>query len=237
MKRPVLSLALAALFSPLPVAAGPVSEFEAAYRDAYATYRAALFKTNSGDAAGSAMVGNALSEKWTALLDTWEAAPPPHYEDDPGFSDTLEQVAWLISKSSGEIVEGDLHGAHETLEGVREELAALHARNNIETFSDRMNAYHAEMEHVLMTDLSTLDAAAIDMLQERAAILDYLARDLLSSPPPGGRDSPEYTALEAAFEASVAQLLAATRAGDPAAIREAVKGLKKPYAMLFVKFG
>ncbi|MDQ2090620.1 hypothetical protein [Marimonas arenosa] len=234
--RPV-SLALALLFAPLAATAGPVADFETAYRDAYATYRKALFLTNSGDTAGSAEAAHALSDKWTALRDSWEAAPPPHYEDDPGWRDTLVQVAWLINRSSGQIVEGDLNGAHETLEGVREELAALHDRNGIESFSDRMNAYHAEMEHVLMTDLSTLDAAAIDALQERAALLHYLARDLLAAPPPEGRDNPDFDALAKTFEASVAAFLAAARAGDAEAIRKAAAGLKKPYARLFVKFG
>ena len=228
---------LAALLLAQSALAGPVADFETAYRAAYADYRQALFATNAGDAAASAAARSALSDRWTALRDRWEAAPPPHFEDDPGFTDTLAQVAWLINRSSGLIAEGNLHAAHETLEAIRDELSALHTRNRIETFSDRMNAYHAEMEHVLATDLSTLDAAAVAGLRERAALLDYLARDILSEPPPEGRNNPAYDALTVPFAASAAAFLAAARAGDPAAIRAAVKGLRKPYAMLFVKFG
>ncbi|MEZ5716097.1 MAG: hypothetical protein R3D85_13565 [Paracoccaceae bacterium] len=235
MKPSLAALAFLALT--LPARAGPVADFNAAYDAAWASYRQALFATNAGDTAASARARNALSDQWRALIDAWESTPPPHYADDPGFADTLEQVAWLINKSSGQIVEGDLHGAHETLEGIRDELAALHERNRIETFSDRMNAYHSMMEQVLRTDLSALDAAAIDRVQEDAALLAFLARDLLSSPPPAYWDNPDFDPLSQAFQASVAAFQDAARSGDPQAIRAAAAGLKKPYAKLFLKFG
>lgn len=235
MKRSLAALAVLALT--LPAQAGPIADFDTAYDAAWANYRQALFATNSGDAAASAAARTALSDQWSALIEAWEATPPPQYADDPGFADTLEQVAWLINKSSGQIVEGDLHGAHVTLEGIRAELAALHERNHIETFSDRMNAYHGVMEQVLASDLTTLDAAGIDRVQEQAALLAFLAKDLLSAPPPAYWDNPEFGALSEAFQASVTAFQDAARSGDPRAIRAAAKGLKKPYAKLFLTFG
>ena len=77
--------------------------------------------------------------------------------------------------------------SHATLEAVREAFGALHARNGIETFSDRMNAYHAQMEHILGLDLSALDAAGKQAMLEQAAVLAYLAQDVLAGPPGRGR--------------------------------------------------
>ncbi|WP_137701204.1 hypothetical protein [Marimonas lutisalis] len=219
-----------------PANAGPVADFEAQYRDAYASYRAALFTTNSGDAAAAEKATNSFSEKWQALIDAW-GNPPPHLENDDEYATTMLAVTAILVFARAQIGQGDLPGAHETLEGVRDLLSDLHARNAIETFSDRMNAYHAEMEHVLASDLSALDDAGIATLRERAAVLDYLARDLVGTPPPGAAGTPEYEALIKAFTTSVQELLTATRAGDAAAIKAAIGGLKKPYARLFLKFG
>lgn len=233
--KPVLSaLALAALLWPAAALSGPVRDFEQAYADMYASYRAALFMTNTGDAAASEKSHAALRMKWDSLGHDWAQTPPPHYADDPAWGLTLLGVAGLIDASGEQIAAGQLPQAHETLEGIRDALGDLHARNDIETFSDRMNAYHAEMEHVLAMDLAMIDRAA---MVERAAVLDYLARDLLAAPPHGADGDPAFAEASAPFAASVAAFLAAARSGDPAAIRAAVAGLRKPYAKLFLKFG
>ena len=100
-----------------------------------------------------------------------------------------------------------------------------------------MNAYHAEMEVILGIDLSAMDAAAKQVLLEHAAVLAYLAEDVLSAPPPAAPGNPEYAPLADAVQNSVDQFLAAARSGDEAALRSAIGGLKVPYSKLFLKFG
>lgn len=80
--------------------------------------------------------------------------PPPQYEDDGGFANTLKAVETLTAEAQGKVngckVEGgNLAKAHEALEGVRAQFGALHLRNGLHGFSDRMNACQARMVEVL----------------------------------------------------------------------------------------
>ena len=238
MRRTITPLALALLACAGPVFAGPVTDFEAAYGQMYAGYRSALFATNSGSAEKSAAALDGLRKDWDALVATYGQTRPPQYESDPRWSETIADVTGSIAKASEAVAKGDLPESHETLEAVREAFGALHARNGIETFSDRMNAYHAEMERIIGLDLSALDAAGKQTVLEHAAVLAYLAQDVLSAPPAtAATGNADYTSLSAAMQASVDALVTAARAGDDAAIKAAVGGLKVPYSKFFLKFG
>lgn len=237
MPRTTARLSIALLACLTPAFAGPVTDFEKAYGEMYAGYRSALFATNSGSAEKSATALKGLEQKWTALIAAYGENPPPQYEADPKWSETIADVTGSIAQASEAVAIGDLPGSHETLEAVREAFSALHARNGIETFSDRMNAYHAEMEQILGLDLSVLNAPTKQKVLEHAAVLAYLAQDVLMAPPAGAEANPDYAALSAAMQASVDQLVAAARTGDEAAIKTAVGGLKVPYSKFFLKFG
>lgn len=232
MKRIILPAVLAGLLSG-PVFAGPIADFNDAYQGMYARYRAALFQTNAGtaDVAEKALQGFAGS--WGKFVTAYGQTPPPHLVEDTGWSITITEVGKSLAVAQDEVAEGKLAEAHETLEHVRDIFSDMHARNGIVSFSDRMNAYHAEMEHLLGMDLSNgVDAG---LLRERAAVLKYLADDLVAHPPVAA--DAMYAALAKDFVTSVEAFLAATRSGEPAAIKASMKGLKKPYAKLFVKFG
>ncbi|MGE0586851.1 MAG: hypothetical protein AB7O39_17110 [Flavobacteriaceae bacterium] len=213
--------------------AGPVSDFESQFRQMYGSYRAALFRTNSGQKDASVAAMEDLTRKWEAIAGIYGAAPPPQYADDPEWTATVEAIEAEIGKAKEEIAAGKLSEAHETLEAVRDEVGRLHERNNVETFSDRMNAYHAHMEHVL--DM----AAGGDMkaLLENAAVLSYLAGDVLAVPPAEAAGSAEYAQLADDFRRSVDSFVAAARAGEPGAVKAAIDGLKVPYSKFFLKFG
>ena len=182
MKRFLLGgfFAVAALSS---ANAGPVSDFENAYRQMYGAYRTALFKTNTGDVGASTGAMANFTNQFDALSATYAAAPPPQYEDDPLWGDAMTEVTRLAAAAKARIDAGDLAQAHETLEGVREVFSALHLRNGVQTFSDRMNAYHAEMEHLLALDMAVLDGAMMSEIHERAAVLSYLAVVVIALPP------------------------------------------------------
>ncbi|GAB4267929.1 MAG: hypothetical protein Kow0013_18300 [Pararhodobacter sp.] len=220
-----------------PALAGSVADFEAAHAATHASYRTALFATGSGDAARAGVAMEELDNGWAGLMSQYRSSPPPQYEDDPLWGQTLTEVTDILDQATADVSAGDLEAAHLTLEGVRDALGALHARNNIETFSDRMNAYHAEMEAVLDIDLSELDAATRQRLLEHSAVLAYLARDVLAAPPAAAEGNAQYAQLAAAMQASVDQFVAAARAGDDDALRAAIAGLKVPYSRLFVNFG
>jgi hypothetical protein len=207
--------------------AGEVRDFEAKMRTAYADYRTALFATNSGKAEPSAKAVDAFEASWAPLA---AGTAPPQYADDPAFAATMADVAAIAAAADREIAAGDLAKAHATLEGIREAIGDLHGRNGVIGFSDRMNAYHARMEHVIGMDAS--DPAAI---AAEAAVLAYLLADVTAHPPAEADES--FKDLAAAVEVSVAKLKDAAAAADEAAIKAAVGGLKAPYSKLFLKFG
>ncbi len=237
LPRNIAPLSIAVLAFLAPAFAGPVTDFEAAYGEMYAGHRSALFATNSGNAGKSAAALQGLEKQWEALIANCGETPPPQYESDPDWGARIADVSDSIAKAGDAVAKGDLPASHETLEAVREAFSDLHARNGIETFSDRMNAYHADMEQILGLDLAALDAAGKQTLLEHAAVLAYVAQDVLSAPPANAKGSADLESQSAALQASVDQLVTAARAGDEAAIMTAVGGLKVPYSKFFLKFG
>ena len=155
MRRILLTATLLSATFAGAVTAGPVSDFEAAFRGLYGNYRTALFATNSGDAAKSVKAMGAFDASWSAMMAEYGTTPPPHYADDPEWGATLASVQARLAAASTEVAAGKLPAAHEALEGIRDDIGDLHDRNMIETFSDRMNAYHAAMEEVLAIDPAT----------------------------------------------------------------------------------
>jgi hypothetical protein len=227
-----LSTCLAVI--PASVMAGPFADAEMALRDAYGQYRAALFQSNAGNAEATGKAMQALGEKWGALELAWKDGAPPQYADDPALGETLTGVDQDIAEAAGMVSSGNLADAHLALEKVREKIGDLHMRNGIVTFSDRMNAYHAKMEEVL--DRGAPGPDGMTTLVEDAAVLAFLAEDIVAHPAPESSD-PAYSGLVDGFMKSVSALQSAVRAGDPDAAKAAIGNLKVPYSKLFAKFG
>jgi hypothetical protein len=237
MKRILLGGLLAtSVIWPWIAAAGSFADAEVQLRDAYGSYRTALFQSNSGDAEATGKAMQALDAKWMALSTDWATSKPPQYEDDADLEGTLSDVAGIIRQATAEVAAGDLPKAHITLEAVRAELDKLHQRNGIISFSDRMNVYHAEMETVLEIGAGELNDDRLAEVTDAAAVLHYLARDIVAHPAPEHADA-AYAPLVDDVVQSVETLRAATRSGDLAKVKEAIGGLKVPYAKLFAKFG
>ncbi len=215
--------------------AGSFADFEVAMRGAYGDYRAALFTTNAGKPDAAVKAVAAFQQNWAALMAANPSAPP-QYADDPAYAETLAKVAAIADSAAQEVAAGTLPKAHETLEAIRGEIGGLHERNGIVGYSDRMNAYHARMEEVLGKDYGGLDAAGLGTLREDAAVLAFLAADIQAHPPAEASD-PAYGKLLDGLMASVTALQDAARAGDAAAAKAALGGLKVPYSKLFLKFG
>lgn len=231
MRRTIMAaLVLAAMAG--PVFAGPVSDFENALRDAYGNYRMALFATNSGKREQSAQAVEAFAAKWGTLGDTWSQSPPPQYADDPQWLPTLVEIKQIIGKAATEIEAGKLPEAHNVLETIRDQIGQLHLRNGMVTFSDRMNAYHAKMEEVLNSEMTNPQE-----IHEGAAVLHYLAGEMLRFPPADAEGSAEFAALSKAVEQTSSDVLAAARSGDMEKLKAARQALKPAYAKLFMKFG
>jgi hypothetical protein len=239
MKRKILAGALAAFVGLSPFAAfgGPVADSEARLRGVYALYRGALFTTNHKDTSVARRDLRAFADQWRALATDWARMAPPQYADDPKLGGTLSSVSGTIAEADTKVARDDLAGAHESLERVRDEIAALRARNGLTNFSDDMNAYHEAMEHALQRFSPTGAAIDVNELREQASVLSYLAARLEKNAPANSRGDPRFEDGLKEVRASVDELLNAARAGDRERARKALEGLKRPYSMLFLKFG
>lgn len=200
---------------------------------AYAPYRAALLQTNLKDQGGTERALAAFETAWGKLMATYRSAPPPQYADDPAWAATIGAVEQALAKAKAEAAKKSLPAAHDALEQIRGEFAALRARNSVITFSDHVDAYHEKMEQILTAKYGD----DLPRLREDAAVLAHLAAHMRERAPASlARDAAFNEALQAVTESSMV-LLAATRNGDMAAVTKALKALKPAYARFFVKFG
>ena len=236
-----MRLAIHLLFAIGSLAALPAPAADAvtdAIQSAYVPYRAALFRTNSKAQLESEQAIAQAQQAWKSISERFAAKPPPPYDRDPQFADSLARVAAVYERSAQQIRDKQLPQAHETLEQARDLVAELRRRNDVVVFSDHMNAYHAEMEHLLEPASAALAAPHDWMaLMGRVGVLDYLARRLRSEAPAALLRDADFTPLLAAVEASVASLRAAALSQDAAAVRAAIGKLKGPYSRMFLKYG
>ncbi len=205
---------------------------------AYPPYRAALFRTNTQAQAEAKQALQQARASWQAVIEGHGKHPPAPYDRDPQVLATLTEVTRVYERADAQVQAGQLAEAHETLEGARGLMAELRRRNGVVTYSDHMNAFHAEMEHTL-AEGKTLDTSPQRLLplMGRVGVLDYLARRLRSEAPPTLAADPAFAAALQAVEQSVQALRDALLTQEPARIRPALEQLKKPYAQMFLRFG
>jgi hypothetical protein len=209
-----------------------------AMQSAYTPYRAALFKTNAKAQADSEQAIADARAQWRALSQRYAASAPVPYDRDAEFAATLKKVDEVLARAEAQIRAGDLATGHETLEAVRDLLGELRRRNGVVVYSDHMNAYHAEMERLLVDAPAQLSQpGGMLAVAGQAAVLDYLARRLKQEAPPDLVRNADFGGLVDAVLSSVTQLRAAIARQDAAAVRDAVGKVKGPYSRLFVRFG
>lgn len=218
-----------------PVSAGPFRVGEDEIRAAYADYRAALFRTNQNDAAASRATIDAFRAKWAALAAAWARQPPPQYADDPALGTTIQDVSATAEEAAKLTAAGRLADAHEVLERIRDQLAALRMRNGIRSFSDPVNAYHHQMEKIVLGTYNGFSAEGLAALRDDMAVLGHLAAEL-GKPGPWNRPAGVDAALPP-IHAAIAVVRAAMAGLDHDALRNAIKALKPPFARLFMQFG
>lgn len=235
--RLLQGLGMASASLALVAPAWAADPFTDAMQAAYAPYRAALFRTNSGDVQASRQAVEQASLAWAQVARQFTTAPAP-YDRDPAFARSLAEVAAVYDKAAAEVQTGQLTVAHDSLEAVRDILAKLRERNQVVVYSDHMNAYHEVMEHMLGLDPATLERPEGRMAaMAQTGALEHLAHQLQEKAPYQLRDQTEFKELLGGVQQSVAQLKNALLRQDANAARAALGKLKAPYSKLFLKFG
>lgn len=224
-----------ALVSPHAFAGDPATD---EIQRAYAPYRAALFRTNGNSQAEALQAIRDAQQAWKQVVARFGQKAPPPYDRDASFAASLARVGAIYDKAAAEIGNNQLSQAHETLEEARDVLGELRRRNQVVVFSDHMNTYHAEMEHVLTDGPKLLGTSGglLD-LAGRVGTLEFLAGRLGKEAPAELRGNDEFVTAARAVEKSVAELKAAVMKQDAAAIKEAIGRLKGPYSRMFLRFG
>ncbi|MBK6714339.1 MAG: hypothetical protein IPG57_04360 [Burkholderiales bacterium] len=218
--------------------------FTDAVQATYPAYRSVLFKTNSATQEECRQALAQAQSAWQQVAGRFAAGAPTPYDRDTQTSATLREVAAVYAQAGAEIERNQLKEAHETLEKVRDLLAAMRQRNQVVVFSDHMNAYHEQMEHVLTAGPGLLGGSgasgtsgSFTALALEVGALQHLAGRLSSQADAGLRANPEFNTLLKAVQQSVADLRAAVLAQDAAAAKAALGKVKGPYSRLFLRFG
>lgn len=234
-KIKAFGLAIALSSGTLALAADPVTDLMQA---ANGPYRMALYKTNgkSQDEAQQALLK--AQDMWGKLATQFSAKPAAPYDRDAGFAASVAEVSQVYDQALQQVHAGELTAAHNTLERVRDVMADMRHRNNVVVFSDHMNAYHSQMEVVLIHGSETLaQPKGMARLTAQAGALSYLAKQLEVQASADLKANPEFAALLQAVDQSVANVEAALLNQDEAAVKQAIGKLKGSYSKLFAKFG
>jgi hypothetical protein len=105
-------------------------------------------------------------------------------------------------------------------------------------FSDHMNAYHGQIEVIMLHGNEILaQPKGMLLLTAQAGALTYLTKQLEAQAPADLAKNAEFNSLLKAVNQSVVNLETALLSQDLAAVKEAVGKLKGPYSKLFAKFG
>ncbi len=230
-----LGLAISLALGAAAHAGDPVTDLMQA---ANAPYRMALYKTNgkSQDEAQQALTQ--AQQTWNKLSTEFGAKPAAPYDRDAKFAASVKEVSKVYDQALKEVAAGQLSQAHTTLEQVREVMADMRTRNNVVVFSDHMNAYHSQMEVIMIHGQDTLaQPKGMWLLTAQTGALSYLAQQLELQAPADLKANAEFTGLLKAVNQSVSQLEAALLNQNVEAVKAAAGKLKGPYSKLFAKFG
>jgi hypothetical protein len=114
----------------------------------------------------------------------------------------------------------------------------MRQRNNVVVFSDHMNAYHAQMEHVLIEGAKMLNQPnGLLLLTAQTGALEYLSAQMGTKAPVNLKSNPEFMSSLQLVQQSVAELKAALMTQDAGAVKAALSKVKAPYSKMFLKFG
>jgi hypothetical protein len=230
-----LSLAVALSLGALAHAADPVTDLMQA---ANAPYRMALYKTNGKVQEEAQQAVVQAQQAWNKLSLQVGAKPAAPYDRDPAFAASVAQASKVYEQALKEVSAGQLGDAHNTLEQVRDIMADMRQRNNVVVFSDHMNAYHSQMEVIMVHGNETLaQPKGMLLLTAQTGALTYLAKQLEAQAPADLAKNAEFVGLLKAVRQSVSNLEEALFNQDLAATKEATGKLKGPYSKLFAKFG
>lgn len=187
-----------------------------------------------------------LRQAWPALRDEL-AARPPVAGQAAAWRRALQRAGAQITQADAAVARGDWSRAHEALEPVREALMQVRRTAGFEYHVDRLTAFHAPMEDLVLAG-SKLQPGAVDAATRsrlERSFAEARARWLEVERHPADATVHRLSAARAAqlrqglagVDAALARLSDALRGSDNTALLAALRGVKPPFARSFTAFG
>lgn len=133
----------------LPTFASSYNEFAKDMKPAYLAWKNGLLTTKANNQNKSNKIVNKFLNEWKQLENKYKDNPPEELKQVNSFSKDISDITKVAKKSLNEINNGEVIGAHTTLEKVRYILWNIRAQAGIETLGDKLNDYHEIMEMIL----------------------------------------------------------------------------------------
>jgi hypothetical protein len=239
ISRPIVLVAL--LVATAAPRASELSDFHAAVADAYGFYRSAVFYLRTGNALVAGFELDQMRERWDALEARYAAAPPDAYSDLPDFAATLASIDERITAGSTAAAGGDAEAAAAALRPVRETLSAMRARAGVRMFSDCVDEVNAAMDALYAyrrrIPLDVEDAAQVNDVKGKAAVLDYVVGRCDAAAAPAVREDEEFRRLMDGMRASSRQIPTALDRKDATAVINLLRELHSFDRILYLRFG
>ena len=207
---------------------------------AYTHYRGAYSYLRTGNAALAALEIEQAQEKWRVVLSSFGKSPPDSFAADPLWHETLSGVAAALENALAKTDTGDLDAARQILAPVRQDLADLRRRNNVTTFSDRIDEISAAMEVLWQYRHAPPDFAAPDkarQLGSRAAVFAHMVNRAKAAAPLAVAESAEFQRLIAGALEGTDRIWLALERKNQALLVNTLRELRSFEQILFFKFG
>jgi hypothetical protein len=233
------------LASLLTFAAAPraseLSDFHSSVAQAYGFYRSAMFHLRTGNTMVAGFELSQMREQWEGLRTRYVAKPPDAYADLADFGSLLSSVGERAATAEEAIANGDAEAASEALAPVRGMLAQMRESAGVRVFSDHVDAVTAAMdalyEYRRKRPLDMQDAAQVNDVKAKAAVLHYLVQRCDAAARPEVRGDGEFRRLIDGMLASSADVPSSLDEKNETAVVNLLRELRSFERILYLRFG
>lgn len=203
---------------------------------AYGFYKKALSLTSKPDMQKKSIeiVGKFL-ESWTVVAGKYSQDAPTPFEKLPDYQNLIKKPLLIGQQALKELTEGDVKGAHGTLEGIRYLLWNMRVVSGQVSLSDKVNDFHEVMEIVLdkmHEDESTSNYRKVESRYGEWLEIKWEEHAMASADVFSGEREAFTLAMNGGRKA-ISELRIILAAGDVARAKAAGKGVKNAYKALF----
>ena len=230
---------IAALAAPT-ARGGELAAFNAEVAAADRHQRSAEFYLRTGNPAVAAIELDALAAAWEAIAGRYAASPPDAFAGDAAWSEVIGRYGERVAGAAKATEMSETESARQQLGEARAELAALRARNRVRVFSDELDELEAATAHLFefrREPPAPDDAARIDELKARAAVVVYLLRRCRERAPAAVAGDRAFTrSIDEGLD-SARRLVDAVNRGDMRTVVNDLRELRPIVRMLVLNYG